>query len=377
MATEGKLVYQACSPPIVNGLAAFGGNQKTGYFRLLRCIDQSGETAKLAHHRCWNSRVAVGEWAPRRHLVNHRYQVAFYALWIAHPVLQSFVAAAMIRRKLHRSFPFFFAYVVWQIILFTVLFTAYRADAYALFFYLYWSTAIVSVGLGFKVIHEIFVDIFRPYHTLRDLGSVLFKWAGLVMLLVAGVVAASSPVIEAGPLVQAVLTLQRSVRVVQCGLIFFLLVFSKYLGISWRQRSFGIALGFGGFASIELAILALRVGSYISEATVSLVNMGAYNCAIATWFVYTCVQSSNREASTILLKSQRWEQSLNDLQHPAAADSLIPMFEGMVDRAFSRTSEYSQVSSYNDPTEQVLTSASANSPAIAVPMVASFSRKLG
>jgi len=307
--------------------------------------------------------------------VNHRYQVAFYALWIAHPVLQSFVAAAMIRRKLHRSFPFFFAYIIWQIILFTVLFTAYRADAYALFFYLYWSTAIVSVGLGFKVIHEIFVDIFRPYHTLRDLGSVLFKWAGLVMLLVAGVVAASSPVIEAGPLVQAVLTLQRSVRVVQCGLVCFLLVFSKYLGISWRQRSFGIALGFGGFASIELAILALRVGSYISEATLSLVNMGAYNCAIATWLVYTFVESSERQASTGLLKSHRWEQSLTDLQHPATADSLIPMFEGMVDRAFSRTTQYSHEISQHDAREHVLATPSATLPEIGLPMVAWFSKR--
>jgi hypothetical protein len=308
--------------------------------------------------------------------VNHRYQVAFYALWIAHPVLQSAVAAAMIRRKIYRSFPFFFTYTLCQILIFAILFSVYRADAYELFFYLYWATTAVSVGLGFKVIHEIFVDIFRPYHTLRDLGSVLFKWAGLVMLLVSGVVAASSPAIESGPLVQAILTLQRSVRVVQCGLVFFLLVFSKYLGISWRQRSFGIALGFGGFASLELAMLALRVGSYISESTLSLLNMGAYNCAIAVWFVYACVESAGRQSSaTVLLKSQRWEQSLTELQHPAAADSLIPMFEGMVDRAFSRTTDYSRAIDPTDAREPVLTTASADTPVLALPMLASFTRK--
>lgn len=308
--------------------------------------------------------------------MNHRYQVAFYALWIAHPVLQSAVAAAMIRRKIYRSFPFFFTYTICQILIFAILFSVYRADAYELFFYLYWATTAVSVGLGFKVIHEIFVDIFRPYHTLRDLGSVLFKWAGLVMLLVSGVVAASSPAIESGPVVQAVLTLQRSVRVVQCGLVFFLLVFSKYLGISWRQRSFGIALGFGGFASLELAMLALRVGSYISESTLSLMNMGAYNCAIAVWFVYACVQSADRQSSaTVLLKSQRWEQSLTELQHPAAADSLIPMFEGMVDRAFSRTTNYSCAIDPAEAREPALTAASVDTPVLGLPMVASFSRK--
>ena len=307
--------------------------------------------------------------------MNARYQIAVYALWIAHPVLQSAVAAAMIRRKLYRVFPFFFAYVICQILIFSILFPVYRSNSYLLFFYVYWATTAVSVGLGFKVIHEVFLDIFRPYHTLKDLGSVLFKWAGLVMLLVAGVAAASSPISESGPLVQAVLTLQRSVRVVQCGLVFFLLVFSRYLGISWRQRSFGIALGFGSFASLELSMIALRVGSYISEPTLSLVNMGAYNCAITIWFVYSCVRSVNREASTTLLKTQRWEQSLSDLQHPSTPDSLIPMFEGMVDRAFSRTAQYSHEIS-TDAHDHVLTTGAASAD-LSLPVIvgASLQRK--
>jgi hypothetical protein len=39
------------------------------------------------------------------------------------------------------------------------------------------------------------------------------------------------------------------------------------------------------------------------------------------------------------LQTQRWEQSLADLQPPAVtSDSLIPMFEGMVERALLRSS---------------------------------------
>ncbi len=40
-----------------------------------------------------------------------------------------------------------------------------------------------------------------------------------------------------------------------------------------------------------------------------------------------------REAPSTLLRPQRWEQSLTDIHHPLPGDSLIPMFEGMVDRA--------------------------------------------
>jgi hypothetical protein len=269
--------------------------------------------------------------------MNPKVHFAYYALWIAHPVLQSMVAGAMYWRKLHRSFPVFFGYILLQIAIFLVVFPVHMEGTYAQFFYLYAACVGVSAAVGFKVIYEIFLDVFSPYHTLKDLGSVLFKWAGLVMVLVAGVVAAASSSADQGPLLQAVMTAQRCVRVIQVGLVIFLLVFSKYLGVSRRQHSFGIALGFGFFACTELMLVALRSGDYIGGTWASISNMAAYNATILIWLTYVVSKSPAREAPANLLLSQRWDQSLGDLQHPAAADSLIPMFEGMVDRAFSRT----------------------------------------
>jgi hypothetical protein len=69
----------------------------------------------------------------------------------------------------------------------------------------------------------------------------------------------------------------------------------------------------------------------------SLINMAAYNGTLFIWLAYTFAKSPARETSSILLRPQRWEQSISDIQHPLPADSLIPMFEGMVDRALSRT----------------------------------------
>ena len=117
--------------------------------------------------------------------------LAYYALWFAHPVLEAGLAGILIWRKLYRTFPIFFAYVAFQIPVFGLLFSMRGERFYTIFYYSSWSTTAISVVLGFFVIHELFQDVFRPYHTLRDLGSVLFKWALLVMLLVAGVVAAS------------------------------------------------------------------------------------------------------------------------------------------------------------------------------------------
>jgi hypothetical protein len=258
------------------------------------------------------------------------------ALWMAHPILELSLVGVMYWRKLHRTFPIFFAYIVFQVMNFIVLFPIYRYGSTMEYFYAYWISAAVSLAIGFKVIHEIFLDVFRPYHTLKDLGTVLFKWAALVMLLVAMVVTAASQPGTDTPLAQAVIIGQRCVRVIQCGLILFLLVFSKYLGVSWRQHSFGIALGFGGFASVELIGLAMFSGGQINPPTLSLINTTAYTVAILTWIGYGLMKSPSRDASANVIMSHRWDKSLGDLRTPASGDALIPMFEGMVDRAFSR-----------------------------------------
>src|SRR5436309_2829847 len=83
--------------------------------------------------------------------------------------------------------------------------------------------------------------------------------------------------------------------------VLFLLVFSKYLGVTWRQHSFGIALGFGSFASAELTLLALYASGHISQATLSLFNMLAYNGAIMIWLVYAWIKTPARDASSSLL----------------------------------------------------------------------------
>jgi hypothetical protein len=268
--------------------------------------------------------------------MSEKIRFLYYALWVAHPVLQTVIVIAMFRRGQHREFRFFFAYVVAQILTFAVVFPAYRYH-FTYVFYLSWFSTAISVALGFKVIHEAFLDVFRPFHTLRDLGTVLFKWAGLVMLLVAGVVSVSTNSSDTVPWVQAIMTAQRCVRIIQVGMVLFLLSFARYLGVSRRQHSFGIALGFGSFAVVELALIASWAGEHLSNLSMSLVNMTAYNATLLIWLGYTLAKSPAREAASTLLRPQRWEQSLSDIHHPLPADSLIPMFEGMVDRALSRT----------------------------------------
>ena len=179
-----------------------------------------------------------------------------------------------------------------------------QLPAITLFFYSYWSCAAINLVLGFMVIYEIFLDVFRPYYTLKDLGSVLFKWAALVMSLVAFVVAASSPTGDQGPIVQAVITVTRCVRVAQVGLILFLLVFSRYLGVSWKQHSFGLSLGLGLAAGVELGTLAFHVSGHASEVSVHMINLVAYNISILVWLGYALMKSSGARAGSRIVYPQ-------------------------------------------------------------------------
>jgi len=270
--------------------------------------------------------------------MSEKIRVLYYGLWMAHPVFQAGIAALMLRRGLYRKFRAFFGYIVTQLVNFAIVFTAYQHNSSSMVtFYLYWICAAVSVGFGFGVIHEVFVDVFRSFHTLRDLGSVLFKWAGLVMLLVAGVVSVSTNSSDVPPWMQAIITTQRCVRIVQVGMVLFLVFFARYMGVSRRQHAYGIALGFGSFAVIELVLVASWVGNHLGNPWMSIVNMAAYNASLLVWLGYVAVKAPARDVSATLLQPQRWEQSLSEVQHPVPADSLIPMFEGMVDRALSRS----------------------------------------
>jgi hypothetical protein len=266
----------------------------------------------------------------------HSHNVVLY-LWCAQPVLQSVVAVILWRRKLHKQFPVFFLFLIAQDVNFAIIFPLWLTGDFKTYFVFFWLGEAVNAVLGFKVIHEIFLDVFRPYHTLKDLGTLLFKWAGVVMLLVSVVVAFSNS-FDQNPLVHALTTLQRSVRIVQLGLILFLLLFSSFLGVSRKQVSFGISLGFGLFAGVELLLYALNSGGFVKLNHLNLINMSTYNLAIFVWLGYSLSRKTVRLAAANHLQTQRWEQGLADLQRPVSSDSLIPMFEGMVERAFSRNS---------------------------------------
>ncbi len=259
------------------------------------------------------------------------------ALWVCQPALQAGVAGTMMYRKLQKYFPIFFAFVLFQIAVFAVQFPVYRWGNRDAYFYVFWVSMSLNLVIEFKVIHEIFLDVFRPYHALKDLGTALFKWAALIMILVSVVLISISPGWD-DPVVKTLMVAHRCVRVIQCGMVLFLLAFSEPLGFSWKRQSFGIALGFGVLAAAELMTNALYSGTHISVNLVNVVDMSAYNAGVSIWLVYSWLTS--RQFRAAVLVPQRWDEALKDIHAQSGTESMIPMFEQMVDRAFSKAQDH-------------------------------------
>ena len=85
----------------------------------------------------------------------------------------------------------------------------------------------------------------------------------------------------------AVFAFDRSMRLMQVGLFLLLMLLCRLLKNCWRQQVFGIALGFGVFASIELILVSVVMWSGDSHADlISLLKSAAYNAVTLVWIGY-------------------------------------------------------------------------------------------
>jgi hypothetical protein len=240
----------------------------------------------------------------------------FYYLWIAPHVLLGVILLLMIRRRLYKQFPIFLLYTAFELFQFTVLLAVFiqsgsLADeryrgAFAL------GTA-VSTALRFGIIYEIFTEVFHNYGALSELGRVLFRWATVILLLI-GVALAGTHGTGPDGFLLIVPILDRTVSLMQCGLLLFLFLFSRYFALSWRNYAFGIALGFGILASLELANSAIRsqigAGSYLLDN----LGMAAYHGCVLIWIFYLVAPERNTSPTPKKLPGDDLEVWNHELQ---------------------------------------------------------------
>jgi hypothetical protein len=245
-------------------------------------------------------------------------RLLYYCLWVAPHIVQGVIVFLMFRRRLQRHFPMFLVYTEFEILQFVVLITISLSSFQfgAVYARVYSVGLALSTAIRFALIHELFRHFFRRYPMLEAPGRLLFRCVTIVLLLVAVGLAVSAPGNGATFLLNATYALDRTVSIMQCGLLISLFLFSRYFVLSWRSHAFGIALGLGIFACVELAASAIRlqVGTF-GNTVVNLSVMATYNCCVLIWLFYLMAEDRESPRPRKTLRKRDLEIWNQELQH--------------------------------------------------------------
>jgi len=211
-------------------------------------------------------------------------------LLISPHVLLGVLAAMLYKRRLYREFPCFFAYVLYEIAKFIPLFALYTVQGttgkqYA---YAFSATLMLSIALRFGVIDEVSKDLFRESQFLKVAARRSLQCVTGLLLVIGILFAVYAPGSNSARWYAGVFVVNRGAAMVQCGLLLALLLFSRFMGLSWHRPAFGIALGLGVLTSVDLATHAVRAefASAVAAEYLNLLVTGTYLVCVATWIGY-------------------------------------------------------------------------------------------
>jgi hypothetical protein len=210
----------------------------------------------------------------------------FNGLWICVVVAQSCLWALLIARKVYREYPAFFTFISFCVARsFCLLYISHtRLELYQP---VKWILYVPQLAILIALVLEVFYVLFHPLesfpsHTIRH-----FVHSAGAVLFVAVVFALFHP----GAQPTAWMTFARAVdQVVSwflCAFFVLLALFSKYFGIPWRHRVYGIGLGFVIYLCADVAVTTviaqMRLPPY---SPIWLLDMFAFLVACLTWMYY-------------------------------------------------------------------------------------------
>jgi hypothetical protein len=249
-------------------------------------------------------------------------KVLLYYLWIAPHLLLVAIVAIMARRRFFRVFPLFFAYVLFEIVQFGILFSLSLVPSMTVegYFRLYSLSFAVSTALRFGIILDIWTQLFQKYSVLEHFGKSVFRWI-TVGLLVAGLGLAAYGGGDTSNRAWYVLNmLNRTALILQTGLLLGLFSFSRYMSLSRSDRVFGIALGVGVYAAVDLVAAAIRSQTgFAYTSALDYASMTAYHGSVLIWMVY--LLAPERKAVPGVQEAaghhelEAWNQELERLLH--------------------------------------------------------------
>jgi hypothetical protein len=222
----------------------------------------------------------------------------WHYLWLAPHVLQLVLAIFIVRGGLHKLFPVFLVYTIFEAI---EEFTLYAMDVLpsvkAETFWQAFSVGLIVEGLiRFALIGELFQHLLRPWPALARLGSKLIRGTGAVLVLFATLAAAYAPIDNPQySFISRAHILQQTLYIVECGLVLFLFLFAAHFRLAWNNYTFGIAFGLGILSCEHLGTWAVMASGALLDKRdlLDFLNMATYHICVLIWFYYLLVARKN------------------------------------------------------------------------------------
>jgi hypothetical protein len=215
----------------------------------------------------------------------HYFHAVDYIPWIGSTIAECMVVGIMLRRNLVRGFPVFFGAIVFDLLR-EMAFPAvayYSAHAYE---YCYWLSIPIEYVLAFGVMWEAFRYALGADAKVPPKALGFFVLASIVLVGLAAFLVLY-PDIPTSNLKGLVLTLDRSIELLRCGMLLFLWIFAARLGITWHHHVWGIVCGLGIYSAIGLLAAAVHaISNTISGDWLSRFLHFSYFATTIVWTVY-------------------------------------------------------------------------------------------
>lgn len=238
--------------------------------------------------------------------------------------LWALLATIFWNKSLHRRFPAMWSYLVLRVVSMPVLLILlfgqsrhwFNDYCYAMYFFAYWAVYLASAAMLFFVCIEVFRSAFAGFSSLMKVGTVAFRWAAVVSVIVS---LASISYVHRGILIipDVAYGIMRSVGVLELCLLAFLCVSMNALRLSVRDMAFGIALGFGVLSADDFIFGALVSKNVSLISPLQFVYESLALVALGIWVAYGALPEPVRQPVVTPVNSTiyRWNEIASALGH--------------------------------------------------------------
>jgi hypothetical protein len=274
-------------------------------------------------------------------------QSAMLAISLASVFVQAATLRILVKRKLRSDFPIFFRYTAYCVGIGLLGFVTYAVACECWqYYYLFWACNALLMCFQFGVMYETFVNALKPYSALIDLGKMIFRWAGIFLLLAALLTGFATNGSEGNRILAAENLMERSLGLMQSGLLLLFFAFERRLGLSWRSYSMAIAIGLGASAATTLSTSYFSARYPSLQPGLSLVTNIVFLAVVTFWAV--CLRQAEPARKNVMdspsrLIFQRWNEALQSTPLAqdkraamASVESFLPGIEKTVDRVMAR-----------------------------------------